>query len=592
MILYFKGFPQRHHQANAFKVFVNSFLFISSLTSLFFGQIFAVSPAGYPSYSTREKSGDIDLGFNANFPVDKPSDIVLGGLFPMHNKNITEHGSTCGSLNVERGIHRFQAAIFAIKEINKNPYLLPNITLGMSAYDTCGRDTRALEESLKFVMESLAKNRTVSCPNAFSASSSMKERIMAGVVGAAASTVSIQIANLLRLFKLPQISYASTSTDLSDKAKYDFFVRTVPPDSYQARAMIDVVRGLKWTSVFAVSSEGNYGERGIREFINGAKAANICIAGTFKIDGGSSGYEQIASMVKEFLKRQNVRGIILFCTDTDARRILQEAKHQDAAGKFTWIASDYWGTRKKTIDGLEKYAEGAITISLTEANFTSFKQYFTSLKPTNHSLRVNPWFEEFWETQFNCRMSESACRSRSLKDMDMRIDDKVPFVIDAVYAFAHGLDAMYKSFCPARNGLCPELMRRFDGNQLRDILFNVSFTGVTGSVSFDRNGNGPGRYDIYRLQGGKYVKIASWDDKLYDAQKLYDGTKNGTALSRCGVPCTAGHYKVFDFDGSCCWTCKKCPENNYVQGIFYYINLSYSKTGNKTLVLHHCLKKN
>ena len=135
-------------------------------------------------------------------------------------------------------------------------------------------------------------------------------------------------------------------------------------------------------------------------------------------------------------------------------------------------------------------------------------------------------------------------------------------------------------------------MRRFDGNQLRDILFNVSFTGETGSVSFDRNGNGPGRYDIYRLQGGKYVKIASWDDKLYDAQKLYDGAKNGTALSRCGVPCTAGHYKVFDFDGSCCWTCKKCPENNYVQGIFCYINLSNSITSNKTLVLHHCFKQN
>lgn len=111
------------------------------------------------------------------------------------------------------------------------------------------------------------------------------------------------------------------------------------------------------------------------------------------------------------------------------------------------------------------------------------------------------------------------------------------------------------------------MMKNFDGKRLRDILFNVSFIGVTGSVSFDRNGNGPGRYDIYRLKGGKYEKVASWDDKLYDAKKLYDGGKNGTIpLSSCGSPCQAGYYRKFDFQGSCCWTCKQCQENNYVKG--------------------------
>lgn len=570
-----KRLPSRQYHASIFKVCVNFALFLWSLLSLCFGQIFAISP--YPSISIGERSGDtrFSLGDNAKFPLDVEPDIVLGALFPVHSKNITKHGPTCGSLNVERGIHRLEAMIFAVDKINKDPDLLPNITLGMSAYDTCGWYTRALEESLEFVMESLTKTNPVTCPSSFSPSSSKRDRILAGVVGAAASAVSIQVANLLRLFQLPQISYASTTPDLSDKAKYDFFVRTVPPDNYQARAMVDVVRGLKWTSVFAVSSEGIYGERGLREFTTGAKAANICIAGTFKIDGGSSP-AQISSMISEFLKHPNVRGIILFCTDTDARRILRGAQRRNAAGRFIWVASDYWGTRKKTIEGLEEFAEGAITVSLTEASFPSFKRYFTSLKPDNHT-RANPWFKTFWEMQFKCSLkpNDSTCPSDlSLASMDMRIDDKVPFVIDAVYAFAHGLNTMYKSLCPAQEGLCPEMTTKFDGKMLRDILFNVSFTGVTGPVSFDRNGNGPGRYDIYRLEGGKYEKVASWDDQLYNANKLYNGGRNGTTpMSHCGSPCLAGYRKMLDFEGSCCWTCKLCPENYYVKGKFLILLL-------------------
>lgn len=42
-----------------------------------------------------------------------------------------------------------------------------------------------------------------------------------------------QVANLLRLFKIPQVSYASTSAALSDKTRFEFFARTVPPDNYQ-----------------------------------------------------------------------------------------------------------------------------------------------------------------------------------------------------------------------------------------------------------------------------------------------------------------------------------------------------------------------
>lgn len=67
--------------------------------------------------------------------------------------------------------------------------------------------------------------------------------------------------------QIPQISYASTAPDLSDNSRYDFFSRVVPSDTFQAQAMVDIVRALKWNYVSTLASEGSYGESGVEAFI-------------------------------------------------------------------------------------------------------------------------------------------------------------------------------------------------------------------------------------------------------------------------------------------------------------------------------------
>ena len=61
--------------------------------------------------------------------------------------------------------------------------------------------------------------------------------------------------------QIPQISYASTSTELSDKTRFEYFSRVVPPDYLQAQAMVHVVRALGWKYVSTVAVEGDYGEK-------------------------------------------------------------------------------------------------------------------------------------------------------------------------------------------------------------------------------------------------------------------------------------------------------------------------------------------
>ena len=77
---------------------------------------------------------------------------------------------------------------------------------------------------------------------------------------------------MVLLFQIPQISYASTGMELSDKSRFGYFSRVVPPDTYQAQAMVDVVQAFGWTYVSTVADEGNYGEKGITTF---EKLANM-----------------------------------------------------------------------------------------------------------------------------------------------------------------------------------------------------------------------------------------------------------------------------------------------------------------------------
>ena len=64
-------------------------------------------------------------------------DITLGGLFPVHSKGAA--GVTCGGVKKEQGIHRLEAMMYALDQINNDPDLLPNITLGARILDTCSR---------------------------------------------------------------------------------------------------------------------------------------------------------------------------------------------------------------------------------------------------------------------------------------------------------------------------------------------------------------------------------------------------------------------------------------------------------------------
>jgi len=58
---------------------------------------------------------------------------------------------------------------------------------------------------------------------------------------------------------LLQVSFFSTSPELSNKQRFEFFSRTIPSDHYQVKAMVEIVRRMQWSYVSIIYEESNYG---------------------------------------------------------------------------------------------------------------------------------------------------------------------------------------------------------------------------------------------------------------------------------------------------------------------------------------------
>ncbi|CAG2114060.1 unnamed protein product, partial [Medioppia subpectinata] len=128
-----------------------------------------------------------------------------------------------------------------------------------------------------------------------------------GVIGGQSSTVSIQLANLLRLFKVPQISYQSTSTTLSNKQKYEYFFRTVPSDVNQVQAILEILKVFKWTYVSVVYSDTDYGNKGYEHLQELAKYHNICFSSPQAINDEHFSTSDYDNVIKNLMHKINAR---------------------------------------------------------------------------------------------------------------------------------------------------------------------------------------------------------------------------------------------------------------------------------------------
>uniref|UniRef100_A0A1A8LM51 Metabotropic glutamate receptor 1 n=1 Tax=Nothobranchius pienaari TaxID=704102 RepID=A0A1A8LM51_9TELE len=517
-------------------------------------------------------------------------DVIIGALFSVHHQPSAEKVAErkCGDVREQYGIQRVEAMFHTLDRINSDPNLLPNISLGCEIRDSCWHSSVALEQSIEFIRDSLIsirddKDGSKWCIDGTPSNQPPpSKKPIAGVIGPGSSSVAIQVQNLLQLFNIPQIAYSATSIDLSDKTLFKYFLRVVPSDTLQARAMLDIVKRYNWTYVSAVHTEGNYGESGMEAFKELASQEGLCIAHSDKIysNAGEKHFDRLLRKLRERLPKARV--VVCFCEGMTVRGLLMAMRRLGVYGEFLLVGSDGWADRYEVVEGYEQEAEGGITMKLQSEVVKTFDDYYLKLRLDTNTR--NPWFAEFWQYRFQCRIPghplekknyKKVCSGQESLQENYVQDSKMGFVINAIYAMAHGLHDMHKELCPEKTGLC-EAMDPIDGSKLLDYLLKTSFRGVSGEeIYFDENGDTPGRYDIMNLQDVgddrfDYLNVGSWSEGILsiDDSKLWMNSSD-MVRSVCSDPCSKGQIKVIrKGEVSCCWICTTCKDNEIVQDEF------------------------
>ncbi|XP_069816783.1 vomeronasal type-2 receptor 26-like [Dendropsophus ebraccatus] len=149
----------------------------------------------------------------------------------------------------------FQAMRFAVDEINRSQELLPNVSLGFHAYDSCAVRNKEMEGTL-WMLTGLDP----AIPNYCCRESPP----LAAIIGHSTSSFSIQMAHMLGLYRFPQVSSLSTSPLLSDRTQFPSFFRTVPSDTFQSLGLAQMVKHFGWTWVGLIGVDNDYGREGIK----------------------------------------------------------------------------------------------------------------------------------------------------------------------------------------------------------------------------------------------------------------------------------------------------------------------------------------
>ena len=153
---------------------------------------------------------------------------------PIHKQG--EGGVACGGIQDEDGMQPLEALLFTLDEINADQKLLPNIKLGVIVLDTCDSPLHTAEQVVDLLQGFMYRKVKKMHEDVVCSNNTIKNIL--GIIGAQTSEVSLEIARLGRIFRVPQVSYLSTAVGLSDKELYPYFFRTVPSDTFQAKVSL------------------------------------------------------------------------------------------------------------------------------------------------------------------------------------------------------------------------------------------------------------------------------------------------------------------------------------------------------------------
>ncbi|XP_034024840.1 extracellular calcium-sensing receptor-like [Thalassophryne amazonica] len=495
----------------------------------------------------------------------KEGDVTIGGAFSIHSK-ITQPALSftdkptyfkCSSVNL-REFRFAQTMIFAIEEVNRSDFLLPNVSIGYRIYDNCGSTLSSMHAAMA-LLNGDERTGGTKCSG---------QSAVHAIIGESESSSTIVLSRTTGPFKIPVISHSATCECLSNKRDYPFFFRTIASDLYQSRALAQLVKYFGWNWVGAVNSDSDYGNNGMAIFLATAQEEGVCVEYREKFHRSEP--EKLSKVV-EVIRKSTARVIVGFLAHVEMNHLLEQLILHNITGR-QFIGVEAWITADSLVTPSSfSVLGGSLGFAVQKANITDLNKFL---------------IKDFWEKEFNCnemnpdRAATVLCEELlDLVELKYSDDDMAELryssnIYKAIYAVAHSLHSTLNC---SNNEACNKSMK-ITPWQVVESLKNVNFTIKTGdTVWFDHSGAAVARYELVNWQRGsdglvKFKPVGYYDAALPPDQRfilhseaiMWPGGSTELPVSVCSQSCKPGTHKVPQKGKpGCCYDCVQCAEGKF-----------------------------
>ncbi|XP_066486041.1 vomeronasal type-2 receptor 26-like [Tiliqua scincoides] len=461
--------------------------------------------------------------------------------------------------------------MFAIQEINGNPHLLPNVTLGMNIYDNLF-DGMITYESIMDLLFKLQRNvPNYKCDN--------QENVLS-VIGGLTVEYIIQMYSILSLYKIPQLTYGAYETPPTGH-HFPSVYWNAPREGTLHTGIVQLLLHFKWTWIGLIVSGDESGESFLKILTPLFAQNSICVAFQERTGGHRNAnmdryFDSIRKVHSTLLSTEV--SVVIVSGNAQSLHVLAMALYyaeliqRHHIGKV-WITPPQWDfiTEFEAKGFCTETFHGTLSFSDSTEVVPGFKDFLQNLKLDKSLSRFLCFFLQY---AFKCclnkkiKVCERCTGEEKLENLpgsrfEMEMSGQSYHIYNALYAVAHALHAIGAS----RKSAVPDRSKYKHLNiepwQLHSLLKDIHFNNGAGHEVWFANeklSSGLNIINWVTFPNQSFLKVRIG---MISPSQEFSITDDTTMLPRstCVESCHVGHSRtVQEGKPVCCYDCTPCPE--------------------------------
>ncbi|XP_005415073.1 PREDICTED: vomeronasal type-2 receptor 116-like [Chinchilla lanigera] len=467
----------------------------------------------------------------------------------------------------------YLAFTFAIEEINRNPHLLPNISLGYEFHNLIYSHWRILENSF-ILLTGQHEIPNYTCK---------RESKCAALLAEMSWGTSDQIGPLLELYRFPQVNFGSFDPTLTDSGQYPSLYQVAPKDTYLALGVVSLMLHFRWTWVGLLITEGQKGLQFLSDVRAEMDRNRVCVAFLKMVSTVAMSYLSAIQKHDVLTADTSSVNVVVIYYDTDSTHDVNYNIVQNLATWKVWVTNSQWHAGLDGRNFIHDPFHGTLVLAHHHKEIPGFKNFVKEVTPLKYP--EDTYLFMYWSKNFGCSFSESDCALKNCTPnaslawlppnrFDTAMSDRSYNIYNAVYAVAHALHVML--FEVQRPPMRNRQVMMFPPWQLHRSLRNIQFHNPAGDeVNLEDRRKLDSEYDILNFQNfpeglrlkvkvGTFTSHAPLGRKMSLSEEMIEWATGTTETPRsvCSESCNPGFRKSpREGKAACCFDCTPCADN-------------------------------